>query len=74
MKAEITPEVASAASTLEDDDWVLEEGFWCGTCGNEFESGQQVLSVYAPEFDIGSTRAVEDIHLRCYQGEEFRSD
>lgn len=70
MKAAITPEVAAAAYDLDDFSWIVEEELWCGTCGEDFAVGQQAIEVRAPEQDVGRARAVETIHLRCYQGEE----
>lgn len=67
-EARITSEVAAAATVLVEHDWLVDEDVICGTCGEEFEPGQQVLNVRSPVYD----GMVEDIHLRCYQGEEVR--
>lgn len=72
MPANITADVAAAAVTLTDHDWIVEEGFTCAGCGHEFEAGQQTLTVYAPELSVGDRDVVVDIHLVCYQGETIR--
>lgn len=76
--AAITPEVLAASTVVEEDGDLYGP---CGTCAEPFVVGDQMLTVRAPEFDRVShgpggasavLRAVEDIHLRCYQGETLR--
>lgn len=69
----ITPELLAASTVIQRGDDLLGSEFWCGACGDPFEVGQQALEIYSPEFDAGKHRAVEDIHLCCYQGEEVRT-
>lgn len=68
QEAPITPEIAAAATMLDDLHWLVEEEFDCATCGNKLEPRQQILDVRSELYP----GAVETIHLRCYQGEEVR--
>lgn len=68
----ITAELLEQSIVLERDHFPVEERMECPTCGERFETGQQAVEVYAPEFHwAGNHKAVWYIHLRCFQGEEF---